>query len=286
MWGTALVLAGVTVLVGVDVFWPSSPDLLARGPILVVGDSLVEQANQDLQTWNVPGAPVVVEDGPGSAPCDWAAGYVDPYTGRELLFSELLSAVHPSAVVFAFTGNPGLSGHPGCVDATTHYTLASLLDSYESTLIPMAVYAGEHGARVWFSASPPRNPATPPGSYMGNGGGLDYGFNGAGALNRLYRSMADSSLGRRLHWTYSTAAAQAVSSPALAWRATLACAPWDLPDCRDGQVRVRAGGLDSIHLDDEGAGAIRFAMGLVDPPLAAMGISSTPSWDGEEAHRG
>lgn len=147
MWGTALVLAGVTVLVGVDVFWPSSPDLLARGPILVVGDSLVEQANQDLQTWNVPGAPVVVEDGPGSAPCDWAAGYVDPYTGRELLFSELLSAVHPSAVVFAFTGNPGLSGHPGCVDATTHYTLASLLDSYESTLIPMAVYAGEHGAR-------------------------------------------------------------------------------------------------------------------------------------------
>ena len=223
-WGAVLVLTGVTVFVGLQVFLPSSPDLLARGPILVVGDSLVEQASQDLQAWNVPGVPVVVENGLGSAPCDWAYGYTDPFTGRELLFSQLLSAVQPSAVVFAFTGNPGLSTHAGCADSSTRYTLASLLDSYRSTLTPMAVYAGEHGARVWFSASPPRNPATPPGTYVG-GGGLDYGFNGDVALNRLYRSMAESSHGAEAALDLQHAAARAVSSPTLVWRTTEALCP-------------------------------------------------------------
>jgi hypothetical protein len=249
------------------------------GPILVIGDSLVVQATRALQSWNLPSQPIIAQGGLGAAPCDWETGYTDPLSGHQLKFSDVFQSSQPAAVVFAFTGNPGLESHStGCFNSSGKYSLSTLLASYKRALTKMAVYAGENGARVYLSASPPRNPATPPGIYRGSGGILQYGFNGVPSLNRLYQGMVRSELGQRLHWTYDPYPAEYVSTSSLTWRLNERCMPWDAGGCTGGVVQVRAGGLDAIHLDTKGAGAILYAMGLAQLPLQQMrgwGLSST-----------
>jgi hypothetical protein len=213
----------------------------------------------------------------GSAPCDWENGYRDALTGRYSNFFDLFRKVQPTAVVFAFTGNPGLESRSiGCVNSSRRYALSSLLTSYKRALTKMARYASDHDARVYISASPPRNPATPAGSYTGSGGKLEYGFNGVPALNRLYESVTRSSLGRELHWVYDPLSAQYVSTSDLTWRLSERCLPWDTGTCAKGTVQVRSGGFDSIHLDNKGSGAILYAIGLVKMPLEQMARWSPP----------
>lgn len=277
--GSAVVCLLLGVWVGSLVLAPSSAtDMNREGPILVIGDSLVMQATTALRSWNLPSVPILADGGLGSAPCDWEQGYTDPLTGKYLKFSEVFHKVRPAAVVFAFTGNPGLdSRSTGCVNSSGHYALSTLLASYKRALTDMARYASAHGAQVFISASPPRNPATPEGVYRGSGGTIEYGFNGVPALNRLYEQMARSAPGDTLHWTYDPDPAEAVSSPTLRWHLKERCLPWDDGECATGTVQVRAGGRDAIHLDTSGAGAILYAIGLVQMPLADMnGWSSLP----------
>jgi hypothetical protein len=259
-WVASLVLA------------PSSASEINReGPILVVGDSLVLQATDALRSWNLPSVPIIADGGLGSAPCDWEAGYTDPLTGHYLKFSELFQKARPAAVVFAFSGNPGLApGSNGCVDSSGRYALSGLLDSYKQALAQMALYASVHGAVVYISASPPRNPATPAGAYAGSGGKMEYGFNGVPALNQFYEKIAHSRLGQEFHWTYDPYPAQYISTSALTWRLTERCLPWDVGECTKGTVQIRAGGFDAIHLDTKEAGAILYAIGLVQMPLEHM----------------
>jgi hypothetical protein len=268
---TALCLI-LTAWMGSFVLGPTSVSGMNRdGPILVVGDSLVVQATKALQSWNLPSVRIIAEGGLGSAPCDWEKGYTDPFSGRYLKFSHVFQKSRPAAVVFAFTGNPGLEPHStGCVNSSRRYSLSTLLASYKRALTKMAVYAGDHGAQVYLSATPPRNPATPPGLYKGSGGLLQYGFNGVPALNRLYQQMAQSELGEKLHWTYDPYPAEYISTSALRWRLNERCMPWDAGECVGGAVQVRAGGLDAIHLDTKGAGAILYAIGLTQLPLEQM----------------
>jgi hypothetical protein len=240
-----------------------------RGPILVIGDSLVMQATNALESWNLPSIPIVAHGGLGSAPCDWENGYTDPLSGHYLKFSEVFQKVRPAAVVFAFTGNPGLQAK-GCVDSGGRYPLSVLLATYQRSLAEMALYASDHGAQVYISATPPRNPATPPGAYRGSGGTMEYGFNGVPGLNRLYEAMAHSELGQKLHWNYDPYPAEYVSTSALTWRLNQRCLPWDSGECAKGNVQVRAGGLNAIHLDAKGAGAVLYALGLVKMPLDQM----------------
>jgi hypothetical protein len=241
------------------------------GPILVIGDSLVAQATKALQSWNLPSVPIIAEGGLGSAPCDWEKGYIDPLSGHYLKFSDVFRTSKPVAVVFAFTGNPGLESHAtGCVNSSGRYSLSMLLASYKRALTTMALYASDRGAQVYLSATPPRNPGTPPGLYRGSGRTPEYGFNGVPALNRLYQRMAQSALGLKFHWTYDPYPAEYVSTSALAWRLYERCMPWDTGDCVGGMVRVRAGGFDAIHLDTKGAGAILYAIGLTELPLEKM----------------
>ncbi len=255
-----------------------APQTTAVGPILIVGDSLVVQATNALRSWNVPSVPIIADGGSGSAPCDWDNGYTDPYTGRHLKFSNLVQTIKPAAVVFAFTGNPGLeSSAAGCVDASGRYTLSDLLASYQRALTHMARDASAHGARVYFSASPPRNPTTPAGAYTGADNTLEYGFNGVPALNGLYEALSGSARGRDLNWTFDPYAAQYVSTSGLTWQLTEKCLPWDASLCLNGNVQVRAGGLDAIHLDDEGAGEALYAIGLMQMPLEQMKGFTPPS---------
>jgi hypothetical protein len=243
----------------------------SEGPILVVGVSLVMQATNALRSWNLPSVPIFADGGLGSAPCNWEEGYTDPLTGQFVKFSEVFQKARPVSVVFAFTGNPGLpSRSTGCVNSSGRYPLSALLDSYQRSLTQMARYASDHGAQVYISASPPRNPATPPGAYRGSGGKMEYGFNGVPALNRLYEALTRSELGQKLHWTYDPYAAQYVSTTALTWQLTERCLPWDVGECTKGAVQVRAGGFDAIHLDTNGAGAVLYAIGLVKMPLDQM----------------
>jgi hypothetical protein len=259
-WVASLVLA------------PSSASEINReGPILVIGDSLVMQATTALRSWNLPTVPILADGGLGSAPCDWEQGYTDPLTGEYLKFSQVFAKARPAAVVFAFTGNPGLdSRSTGCVNSSGHYALSTLLGSYKRALTDMARYASVHGAQVFISASPPRNPATPAGVYRGSGRTMEYGFNGVPALNRLYEQIASSAPGDALHWTYDPDPAEYVSSPTLTWHLKERCLPWDGGECATGTVQVRAGGRDAIHLDTNGPGAILYAIGLVQMPLAHM----------------
>ena len=53
-----------------------------------------------------------------------------------------------------------------------------------------------------------------------------------------------------------------MSSASLSWMLTLPCEAWDAKLCADGQVLIRTGGTDAVHLDEHGCGAIRFALGL------------------------
>lgn len=255
----------------------SLPESGREGPILVVGDSLVSQATNALRSWNLPLVPIIADGGLGSAPCDWENGFTDPLTGRYMKFSHLFQMIQPAAVVLAFTGNPGLgSRSAGCVGSSGKYPLSALLTSYKRALTQMARYASDHDAQVYISASPPRNPATPAGTYTGSGRKPEYGFNGVPALNGLYQTMTRSTLGRELRWTYDPYAAQYVSTSSLTWHLTERCMPWDVAKCTKGTVQVRAGGFDAVHLDAKGAGAILYAIGLVKMPLEQMRGWSPP----------
>jgi hypothetical protein len=256
----------------------SVPESNREGPILVVGDSLVLQATNALRSWNLPSVPIIADGGLGSAPCDWENGYTDPLTSHYLKFSDVFQKTQPAAVVFAFTGNPGLESHAtGCVNSSGRYSLSTLLANYKRALTEMARYASDHDAQVYISATPPRNPLTPAGAYTGSGGKQEYGFNGVQALNRLYESITRSALGRELHWAYDPYPAQYVSTAAMTWQLSERCLPWDGGTCTKGSVQVRAGGFDAIHLDTRGAGAILYAMGLVKMPLEQMRGWSPPS---------
>ena len=276
--GTMLCLIFSASVVALVLNPAPAPQFTPKGPILVVGDSLVMQTTNALRSWAIPSVRIVADGGSGSAPCDWEKGYTDPYTGRYEKFSQLLQTIRPAAVVLAFTGNPGLGSIArGCVNASVHYTLSALLASYKRALTQMADEASAHGARVYFSASPPRNPATPAGAYTDGAKDPEYGFNGVPALNALYEALANSGRGQELHWTFDPYAAQYVSTSSLTWQLTERCLPWDGSMCLNGSVQVRAGGFDAIHLDADGAGEALYAIGLVKMPLEQMTGFSTPS---------
>ena len=238
--------------------------------VLVVGDSVVAQAAAAIQWWTPPGTTAWPAGGPGTAPCDWWDGAANPRSGINDDLRALIRQLHPAAVVLAFSGNPGLSGPlSGCVDANTHYPLSALLASYQTDLVQMARFISASGARVYFAATPPRNPATPPGSYLANGGLAGYGFNGVPQLNDLYQALAASPEGVRDGWTYDPAAAVSVSDFAMSWQPDETCMPWDAHNCRlpSATVPVRAGGHDSIHLDRWGNGAARYGQAIIRKPL-------------------
>jgi len=274
-----LALAGATVVLlgGAGAARAAAPAVVPDS-VLVVGDSIVSQAAAAARYWAPPGSTVWVYGGRGSAPCDWDAGYRDPFSGSWYRFSQVVDRDHPAAVVLAFSGNPGFSGPgAGCVDNRAHYPLSALLASYQRSLVDLARYASARGARVYLDASPPRNPDTAPGAYRGADGSSLYGFNGVAPLDERYAAIAGSAEGRAHGWTYDTSAAAAVSDPALQWHLTEQCAAWDVYDgnCGAGvQVQVRAGGFDSIHLDTRGAGGTRYGMAVVRRPLADEGYSA------------
>ena len=267
---------GVAVSAAPDVLTASAASrAVTPDSVLVVGDSIVSQADSQTRSSAPPGSSVWVAGGLGSAPCDWTAGYRDPYTGAWHQLSRMIDQYRPAAVVLSFSGNAGLSGpRAGCVDSRTRYSLAALLASYQSSLSAMARYATARGALVYLDASPPRNPQTPPGPYRGPGGSWLYGFNGVSQLHQLYAGLAGSAEGRRDGWHYDPAPAAAVSDSSLRWHLTEQCAAWDLSagNCGSGlQVQVRAGGYDSIHLDPRGSGGTRYGMALVRQPLSDEG---------------
>jgi hypothetical protein len=228
--------------------------------LLVVGDSVAAQAAEALIHLAPTGATVRVDAvQPGTAPCDWDHGFTDPTTDAAHDFASILRQVSPAVVAFVFTGNPGLDGPKGgCVDANSPYTLAQLLVSYEPPLVDMANKAVRIGATVYFEAPPPRNPAVPVGYDAQHQ--AHRGFQGSPAIASFYDRLVVTRNPR--HWRYDDSAAVAVSTPKLSWRLTLPCEVWDAKLCREGQVQVRIGGEDAVHLDEAGCGAVRFALGL------------------------
>jgi hypothetical protein len=213
---------------------------------------------------------------PGTAPCDWDHGFTDPTDDVFQSFANIFRKVHPSVVAFVFTGNPGLSGPAaGCVDANRPYDLAQLLASYEPPLVDMANRASKTGATVYFEAPPPRNPAVPVG--YDSQQQANRGFQGSPAIASFYENLVATENSR--HWRYDNNAAVAVSSASLSWKLTLSCEAWDSKLCTDGQVPVREGGTDAVHLDTPGCGAIRFAMGLEERALNTASSSTGASPD-------
>jgi hypothetical protein len=230
-----------------------------------VGDSVAAQSAEALIHLAPEGTTVHVDAVQvGSAPCDWNHGFTDPTDHEFQSFAKILDAVHPAVVAFVFTGNPGLSGTAaGCVDANSPYDLAQLLASYEAALVQMADKATSAGATVYFEAPPPRNPAVPIGDDPQKQ--ENRGFHGSPAIASFYESLATKD---SRHWRYDDKAAVTVSSASLSWMLTLPCEAWDSKRCIDGQVQVRVGATDAIHLDEQGCGAIRFAIGLEEGALA------------------
>ncbi len=234
-----------------------------------MGDSVARQSAQALIHLAPAGTTVTVDTvRAGTAPCDWNHGFTDPTDNKHQEFAKVLDEVHPSVVTFVFTGNPGLSGPAaGCVDANRPYDLAQLLASYEPALVEMADKATSAGATVYFEAPPPRNPAVPVG--YDSQKKENRGFNGSPGIATFYESLATKD---SRHWHYSDKAAVAVSSASLSWMLTLPCEAWDAKVCIDGQVQIRTGGTDAVHLDENGCGGIRFALGLEEGALG-----TTPS---------
>jgi hypothetical protein len=226
--------------------------------LMIVGDSVAVQSSGALVHLAPEGIEVTVDATQGgSAPCDWNHGFVDPDNQESLSFASILSRVKPDAVVFMFTGNPGLSGmSAGCLDAKSDYTLGELLASYEPALTTMANKAVAGGAQVYFEAPPPRNPAVAPGWDPATHSQL--GYHGVPEIATLYQDLAAE---QPRSWHYDDSAGRAVSSAGL-WAFTLPCQPWDTAFCTHGQVEVRIGRKDTIHLDSPGCGAIRFALAL------------------------
>ena len=233
--------------------------------LLVVGDSVATQSAEALIHLAPTGTTVSVDTvRPGTAPCDWNHGFTDPTDNKYQSFANILDEVHPAKVAFVFTGNPGLSGPTaGCVDANRPYDLAQLLASYEPALVEMADKATSEGATVYFEAAPPRNPAVPVG--FDSQKQENRGFNGSAALSSFYKTLATKD---SRQWRYDDKAAVAVSSATLSWMLTLPCEAWDAKLCVEGQIHIRTGGTDAVHLDEQGCGAIRFALGLEQGTLA------------------
>jgi hypothetical protein len=240
---------------------------------LVVGDSVAAQSAQALIHLAPDGTTVVVDSvQPGSAPCDWNHGFTDPTDDVYQKFANILDQIRPAVVAFVFTGNPGLSGpSAGCVDANSPYDLTQLLASYEPPLVTMADEATSDHATVYFEAPPPRNPAVPVGYDAQNRG--NRGFQGSAAIGSFYDDLVSKN---SRHWQYDDNAAVAVSTASLSWTLTLPCQAWDATLCTDGHVAVRTGGADAVHLDDEGCGAVRFALGLEKRALATADRSTVP----------
>jgi hypothetical protein len=235
-----------------------APTTHVRPVVLVVGDSLVEQAADALRAESNSGVEVRVTDRLGTAPCDWTGGD----------FDAALAAAHPSVVVLAFTGNAGAASD--CVDSHTAYPLADLLSNYQEHLTDLADRATAAGAAVVISTPPARNPQDPAPSPVPTAAELShpipfYGFQGVPDIRTLYAAMVQSSQGQ---WQLSDAAALSVS-PDFVFHETLPCQPAD-GACPSGVVQVRKGGTDAIHLDSSGHGARRFAHGLVAAAIAAI----------------
>ena len=91
------------------------------------------------------------------------------------------------------------------------------------------------------------------------------GFNGSPDIASFYEGLATKN---PRHWRYDDKAAVAVSSASLSWMLTLPCEAWDAKLCIHGQVQIRTGGIDAVHLDEHGCGAVRFALGLEEGALA------------------
>jgi hypothetical protein len=229
-----------------------------RPVVLVVGDSIVEQAADQLRAESNSGVEVRVTDRMGTAPCDWTDGD----------FDAALAAAQPSVVVLAFSGNGGAAA--GCVNDHTAYSLAELLANYRAHLTDLANRATAFGAAVVISTPPARNPlvpappATPTAAERAKPIPY-YGFQGVPEVRQLFIDMVRASHGR---WQLSDAAALAIS-PNFVYRQTLPCQPAD-GACPTGSVSVRKGGTDAIHLDTAGHGARRFAHALVSAGLAAI----------------
>jgi lysophospholipase L1-like esterase len=226
--------------------------------VLVVGDSIVEQAADALRAESNSGVDVRVTDRLGTAPCDWTGGD----------FEAALAAAQPTVVVLAFSGNGGAA--PGCVNDHTAYSLADLLNNYRAHLTDLANRATAFGAAVVFSTPPARNPLVPAPPAVPTAAESAkpipfYGFQGVPQVRQLYIDMVRASHGQ---WQLSDAAALAVS-PGFVFHQTLPCQPAD-GACPSGSVSVRKGGTDAIHLDPEGHGAWRFADALVSAGLAAI----------------
>jgi hypothetical protein len=229
-----------------------------RPVVLVVGDSIVEQAADALRAQSNSGVEVRVTDRLGTAPCDWTGGD----------FDAALAAAHPSVVVLAFSGNAGAAA--GCVNPHVAYPLADLLNNYRAHLTDLADRASAFGAAVVISTPPARNPLVPAPPAIPTAQELAeptpfYGFQGVPEIRRLYVDMVRASHGR---WQLGDTAALAVS-PDFVYHLTLPCQPAD-GACPSGAVSVRKGGTDAIHLDRAGHGARRFAHGLVSAALAAI----------------
>jgi hypothetical protein len=242
--------------------------------LLVVGDSVAAQSAEALIHLAPSGTTVSVDAAqPGTAPCDWAHGFTDPVNKKFQSFTDIVAEVRPAVVSFVFTGNPGLSGPAaGCVDANSSYDLPQLLATYKASLTEMADEATREGAIVYFEAPPPRNPASPLGYDPATG--VNHGFQGSSSIASFYHDLAaEKSSGQ---WRFDDTAAAAVSTPDLSWRLTLPCQAWDRAQCNDGQVRVRAGGNDAVHLDEAGCGAIRFALALEQRAFTALSTSVAP----------
>jgi hypothetical protein len=229
-----------------------------RPVVLVIGDSLVEQAADALRAESNSGVEVRVTDRLGTAPCDWTGGD----------FNAALAAAHPSVVVLAFSGNPGAAA--GCVNSHIGYPLADLLSNYRAHLTDLANRATAFGAAVVISTPPARNPLVPAPAPVPTAAQRAnpipfYGFQGVPQVRELYSEMVRASRGR---WQLSDAAALAIS-PDFVFHQTLPCQPAD-GACPSGSVSVRKGGTDAIHLDTTGHGARRFTQALVSAAIAAI----------------
>jgi len=227
--------------------------------LLIVGDSVAVQSAQALSHLEPQGTTVTTDAVlGGSAPCDWNVGFTEKDTGKHVSFSAILSQVKPDAVVFLFTGNPGLSGPPaGCVNANSPYSLDQLLATYQPALTTMGDEAVTSGAQVYFEAPPPRNPAVPVGWETAES--IHGGYQGAPQIAPFYKELAAKRPGL---WHYDPSAGAAVSNAALTWELSQACEPWSAQRCEAGQVQVRTGGTDAVHLDEHGCGAVFLALAV------------------------
>lgn len=241
--------------------------------VLIVGDSLVAAARSDITGLSPTQADTMVLAGVGDSPCDLWSGYraSPPFGDGYLSFRSTVVSERPSVVVLAFTGNPGVSVHACITMPTAPYSLSEILSTYRRSLRAMGAFAAERGAKIFLSASPARNPGVPEGWVHQ----VQEGYNGDPAFNVMMSGLASSE-----GWTYETAAAAAISGPGLGWTTYLPCQPAKGIDCIDGRQRVRFGGPDAIHCDAPGSngtgapsdGSLRFARGLLTPPLAALGL--------------